>query len=64
MAKWEYRVEITEVGGSATLNVDKITDKWLNNIGSDRWELVNAITLISGGRTTKQCYLIFKRPVE
>ncbi len=78
MTKWEYRVEVTEVGGFKERNLDKMTNGWLNNIGRDGWELVtinttngvqitgDSIFSINVGNrlSSKQCYLVFKRPVE
>ena len=64
MTKWEYRVDITEVGGGGGRTLDKMTNGWLNNIGSDGWELVTINTTAVAGTSTQKCYLVFKRPVE
>ena len=65
MTKWEYRVETTEVGGFKERNMDKMTNTWLNEIGKDGWELVNTTTTnVGNGLSSRQCYLVFKRPVE
>ena len=45
MVKWEYRVETTEVGGTVQRNLDKMTNKWLNEFGNNGWELVGITTL-------------------
>jgi len=65
MVKWEYRVETTEVGGTVQRNLDKMTNKWLNELGNNGWELVGITTLnVGNGLTSKLASLVFKRPIE
>ena len=69
MTKWEYRVEVIEVGGVKDQKMDRrepgLNNSWLNNIGEDGWELVNTTaTNNRDGYVLKQFYLVFKRPVE
>lgn len=65
MIKWEYKVETTKVGGAMQRNLDKLTEGWLDTLGSDGWELVSIPTLsIIHGATSDVAYLIFKRPVK
>jgi hypothetical protein len=65
MVKWEYRVETTEVGGTVQRNLDKMTNRWLNQFGDDGWELIAINTFNVGtGNTSKLASLVFKRPIE
>ena len=63
MTHWEYKVETMQVGGTMHLNLDQMTDDWLNQFGAEGWELVSTTTLTFGG-TDQRTYWVFKRPIE
>ena len=65
MIKWEYRVQTRKVNGGISKNLDEMTVEWLDEIGSDGWELVTITVLpVAMGQTSERVTLTFKRPVE
>jgi len=59
--KWEYKVHKVKTGGMNPPNLDNFTEKDLNGLGSNGWELIQVVPLGASG-DTRQVYFYFKRP--
>jgi hypothetical protein len=67
MTEWEYKIVALD-GGGLFGSSDEPTERSLNDLGADGWELAASLTGSSrslGGRPKSETSaLVFKRPVE
>lgn len=68
MEKWEYKIINISVGGWISIGLDPgKTQKELNKLGNDGWELVSTLPITQAygkGSRTHRVNFIFKRKIQ
>ncbi|WP_164689552.1 DUF4177 domain-containing protein [Herpetosiphon llansteffanensis] len=63
MQQWEYHIELVDVSGFWSPNVDPSTlSLMLNKAGKDGWELVSMVDLNQAQGQSSRLIVTFKRP--
>ncbi len=57
---WEYKVEHIKTAGATNLVMSKKDQDSINSLGSEGWELVEAVPTVNG----RTIIMFFKRPLE